>query len=374
MKRAAVALLLDTLQLRSDLTPDVAGARWRTVDTRGLLALLQHEGAEVWLYKRLRQLRVELDGVSQHALRTAVHVTSLNNMRIDGQTLAVAAHLDRASIPWALFKGQARRAAESRYPFASARGVTDVDLLVPEALADEAWALLCDRGFRRLITEPVPWTADHHRPALIDDANVCVELHTTTCMSVPADEAWRRATAHADIVEWNGAPTRVPNATELVWQALSHAVADGVRGFSLRGFLNIAAILAESPLLDWPLIATRIDADEIVGNDTSRPVARERVRESLAIAARLAGTSLDAAVQPKREVDLVPLLQWRGWALSLRLGRATRERLLEEALRHEAGLPLTPNSVYAVHRLHHVRRRSSSVVARVAYVSWRALQ
>lgn len=344
--------------------------QWTEADVAGLRELLEFEGASVWFYRRLQKGLVSVPDSVRASLRESVHRTSVLNMRIDAQTVAVTTILDSARIPWSLLKGQARRAAVSLYPFADARGVSDVDLLVPENRADEAWQLLYDRGFRRVIEGPVDWTADHHRPTLIDAANVAVELHTTTSMTVRPAEAWRRATENADAVEWSGLSTHVPNATELVWQAVSHGVADGHYGNVLKGFLSVACVLAENPSIDWSLIQQRIDARETVDNETDEQLDAERVREYLGLSAGLAGYELPASVRPKHAVDLVPLLVWRSRVLASSYSRAVKERLLEECGRVEAGQPITP-FVPRVGVLRNVRRRASSVVARTAYRAWR---
>jgi hypothetical protein len=370
---ATVHLLLETLRIRGTITPEEASARWRSVPTDGMLSLLLFEGAALWLHKRFRQLGVTEPAGLQGALRDRTRLAVVDHMRIDAQTEAVLSRLDGAGLRWALIKGQARRAAADRYPFALARTSVDVDLLVPEAEADRAWQLLVDHGFRPLVEGPVDWTADHHRPTLIDANQVAVELHVTTAMRVPPTEAWRRATEGADLVSWNGRTVPVPCATELVWQSLAHLVADGPRGFTLRAFLAIAAVLAADAEIDWVLIANRIDSGEVQYNEDVRTAPRERLLECLAISADLAGVPVPSSLRPRVTPSLVPLLHWRS-VVRQRVGsRAVRERLLEEALRVEAGLPLTP-AVRGTSIVRQLRRRGASAVARAWYRSWRAWQ
>jgi hypothetical protein len=373
MRKATIDLLLGTLQLRDGLTGEQARGAWLAIDTEGLEGLVRYEGAEIWLYRRLQQVDASASAGFMAALRNEAHRSQFNNMRIDAQTATVTAMLDGAGIPWALLKGQARRAAESRYLFAASRPVSDVDLLLPESYAEQAWHLLLDRGFRRLIEGPVDWRADHHLPTLIDSSNVSVELHTTTGRSVAPAEAWRRATERADIVTWNDVRTSVPNATELVWQALSHGVADGVRGFHLKAFLSIAAILAECPSIEWTMLEARLANNEVLDNETGRPSAHERVVRFLGVAAELSGTTLPEALVPRSRADLRPLLRWRGRVLRSRFSEAVRDRLLEEASRKEAMLPIAP-AVRGRGLMRAVRRRLSSVVARSCYVAWRMTQ
>ncbi len=131
MKRATVTLLLETLRLRGGMTPEQIRVAWSTVDITGLRALVAYEGAEAWLYRKLQQLKAIAPDPLMAELRRLVHATSVTNMRIDAQTIAVTSLLSEASIPWALLKGQARRAAVARFPFADARPISDVDILVP---------------------------------------------------------------------------------------------------------------------------------------------------------------------------------------------------------------------------------------------------
>ena len=371
MTNAAVDLLLDTLRLRGGLSDDEVQARWNATELRDLARLVVFEGADVWLSRRLRQRGVIVPAAFREQLKAAVRETTVLNMRIDAQAVAVISRLTAAAIPCALIKGQARRAAASLYPFADARPVSDVDLLLPESQADEAWTLLCRNGFRRIYDDTDEWSADHHRPVLIDDSGVAVELHTTTSMSVSPAEAWRRATDNADVVLWTGVPTSVPNATELIWQALSHGVADGGRGYFLKTFLSIAAILSESPPIDWALIHARVSSTEVIDNESQRPVAPERIRRFLFLASSLAGTEIPRALLPDTSVDLRTLLAWRLRVLPARFGRAITERLLEESLRAEALMPMT---AWTPRRglLRALRRRSSSAIARLVYVAARA--
>jgi hypothetical protein len=258
-----------------------------------------------------------------------------------------------------------------RYPYADARPLSDVDLLVPEAEADAAWNLLCATGFRRIYDDDVDWKADHHRPTIIDDSEVSVELHTTTGDGVPAEEAWRRATQDTDTVEWQGRQVQVPSATELLWQALSHAVSDGTRGFRLRTFHSMAVVLASEAMIDWALIAKRLSTNEIRAADRQNAANHEQVREILGVAADLAGVRLPTEMAPRVVPDLKRLLLWRARVLSSKQGESVRDRLLEEALRVEAHLPLTP-ATPGFGFLRGLRRRGASVVARAAYYAWRA--
>ncbi len=348
MKRKTVELLLETLRLRERVSSEQLQQRWATADLSGLMELLTHEGADIWFSRRVQQLAVSMPEPFRSALRTSVRGTVHRNMRIDAQTLAVTAMLTDAGVPWLLIKGQARRAAEDRYPMANARPIADVDLLVSNAHIDAAWQMLCARGFKRIYEEgEVDWVVHHHLPAVMDDSNVSVELHRTFNDSIAPDEAWRRATDRADTVSWTGYEVRVPNATELVWQAMSHGAADGDRGYYLRTFLSVAAVLAEVPRIDWSVIQARIQANEIVDNETGLVVEPERVYRWLAIAAAFAGVDVPPTLCPKLPATLLDLLAWRGRVLASSISVRVKARLLDEAVRLELGMTFTPPSRHA---------------------------
>ena len=370
MNSESVAFLLETLRLRTAVSQGRARGAWDSVDAGNLLLILRFEGAELWFYRRAQPLKAVIPEAVLAATRHAAHLTCVQNMRVDAQTIATISILRDASIPWALLKGQARRAAAARYPFASARAVSDVDLLVPEGRADEAWMRLCDAGFRRVYEEPTPWHVEHHRPALIDEHGVTVELHTTTCMAVPPAEAWRRAADGADHVSWNGLEVSVPSATELLWQGLAHGVRDGTRGYVLKTFLDVASILAADPAVNWDLVLRRFASGEVRDDGTERPVSRERMCRWLGVAADLAGTELPLALRPRRPVDLTSLLAWRSGVIAARLGESVKGRLLEEAARSETMQSISPSSPN-VNPLRNLRHRSSSLVARLLYVAWK---
>jgi hypothetical protein len=367
MKRATIEQLVSALRLRDDSGAE--RATWSDEDCEGMQQLLAFEGAELWMYRCVQQGRLHVPPQFKANLRTAAQHISVVNMRIDAQTVAVTRRLNDAHIPWALIKGQSRRAAVSLYPFADARAVSDVDLLIPEQHADAAWHLLCDHGFRRVIEGPVDWTADHHFPTIIDASNVSVELHTTTGMSVSPREAWHRLGENGQPVEWSGLSVQVPNATELVWQALSHGAADGSEGYTLKAFLSVAAVLTASSGIDWPLIHARIVSNETLDGGTQQPVPHERIKRFLDIAAALAGVAVPPLLVARSRVRLEPLLLWRARVLSSNLPRAVKGRLLEESARVEVLQPITP-IVTGAGALKNLRRRVSSVVARLAYQLW----
>lgn len=125
-----------------------------------------------------------------------------------------------------------------------------------------------------------------------------------------------------------------------------------------------------SPQVDWRVIEQRTLASETVDNETNEPVAHERVREFLSVAAWLADVTTPAFLRPKRDVNFAAVLLFRSQVAASTYGRAVQERLLEECGRVVARQPITP-IVEGAGVLRNVRRRVSSLVARAAYRVWR---
>lgn len=365
------ALLLRTLQLRNGIAGDVARREWAGADVRGLSRVVGFNGAEVWLYRRLRALDASPPAEFLVALREAAQRVAVLALRVDAQTAAVLGLFARAGIPCSLIKGQARRAAARLYPYADARGVADVDLLLPEGAAQEAWELLRNNRYEPCYPGPTPWKVSHHLTAIWDENRVAVELHTTTSDRVAASEAWRRASEDSELVTWNGGSLPIPGPTELLWQALAHAVEDGPKGYRLCSFLNVAAILAENPPIRWSVVEDRIAAGEVWDPEHNRPMPAARLIGWLATAAELAGTPLPLGLGRGEGIDLERFLRWQEKILRSRLGASARDRLLEEGARSEARMPLSP-AVKGTGALLRVRRRTASLAARILYSTWKA--
>ena len=369
---ADAQLILDLLRLRGGPDAAAVAEAWKRASADPMLAtLLRLEGAELWLYRRLRTLGLTSDPALAEALRTAAHRDALIGLRVDEETEAVAGILTGAGIPFSLIKGPARRAAASLYPFADARSTSDVDLLVPEARGDEAWQALAAAGYVAVDPEGTP-DEHFHLPPLWSARRVAVELHTSTSAHVTPADAWRRATDGADTVTWAGRTLSVGSATELLWHGLSHAFMHGGDGVRLRTFLDGAAILASGRAIDWAVIESRIASGEVRNPESDALVQPRELRRWIATSALLAGVEVPAAITSDGRCPLAQLLRWRTLALGAPIGRAGRGRLLEEAARCEFGMSLTPTLAHQS-RLRWARRFVASAAARAVYIGWRAL-
>jgi len=379
--RDNIALLLEILRLGRGPPPsrtEETADRWSAMSASpGLACLIRYEGAELWLYRRLRELGIPSAPRFEEELRQAAYRDTIRGLRIDDETVAVLTLFGNAGIPCVLIKGQARRAATSLYPWANARSSSDVDLLLPADRAQQGWDLLQATGYVPAV-DPLAFGTTHHLMPVWSSRRVAVELHLSTSSRVTPEEAWRRATDRADQLTWSGLPVTVPSATELLWHGLAHAfhAYHFPAATRLRSLLDGAAILAPGGVIDWEGIRSRIHTTEVRGKgggtDGDFVVPPELQLGWLGAAATLAGVTLPPALEVTRSLPMGTLLHWRHTVHQLPVGRAARGRLLEEAARCELHLPVTP-SPPAVARWKRARRAVGSAAARACYRTWRTL-
>ena len=374
--RGDISILLDLLCLDKEFpggNAREAASQWRSAsDAPDLLRLLEYEGAELWLYRRLKAMGFTSAPAFDQSLREAAHHGTILTLRIDDTAASVLTAFRDAAIPCVLIKGQARRAAASIYPWADARTSSDVDLLLPAELARPAWDLLMGSGYSHASEPTHSWAGLQHLPPVWNERRVAVEIHTTSSPHVTATEAWERATNRADQLEWMGLPVTVPSATELLWHGLSHALFNGHAAARLRYLLVGAAVLAAKREIDWDCIRRRIESGEVRDFETGCGVRSDIQYAWLAAAATLAGEQLPAPMRGHRAIPIDLLLQWRRLILGSTIRRAARERLLEEAALFELRLPTPPSPNYQA-AWKRGRHTLLSAAARACYQGWRAI-
>jgi len=360
-------LLLATLRLGGDVAPEGLRAAWRALPATGLDRLIQFEGCELWLHRRLAQIGAVEPGGAPFTgwLAQRARDTAARNLLVDAQTVDVLRVLTAHEVPHVLLKGTARRALAPRLPFADARATHDVDVLVPAARAEEAWLRLCAAGYELVRPKGAIRPGHFHLPPLWNTARVAVELHTSTGPLVSPAEAWRRATAGGCGLEWDGVHVHVPAATELLWHGLTHAVRHRADTFRLRFLLDGTTILAAGVALDWEAIACRL------GTTEAAPVTVAHAW--LGAAAELADVPLPRAVcDSEVRFDLARALRWHQSVLRvLPPNGRFADVLAAEGARLELGeewghapRPTSPLRLGA--------RQVRAAAARGAYRVWRA--
>jgi hypothetical protein len=345
------------------------------VPVAGLLELVTHEGAAIWLFRRLRAIAA-IDVLPAHIgdrLRRLAFEDTASRMTVEAEASAVIDVLDRAAVPLILIKGVARSALAEQYPYLDARATLDVDLLVPlQRIADADAALRAD-GYRDALPAEYVTPPGHHHSPPLHKGRITVELHTSTSTRVEADVAWARANDRSAVVRWAGRSVRVPSATELAWSAIAHAMEDEADGFRLNRFLEVAALLSGGADIDWTTLRQRATTLEafVPGAGVEQPDIV--IGKWLAAAVALTGAEQRSSELALPEFDLQALLAWRLAILRVRprLGRAIPQRLLAEGTRTLAGLPLEA-SPHGASRWGRIRRAAAGRVSRAVFDAWRA--
>lgn len=360
-----VSVLLDTLQLGRELVPDLAQSTWHGVDTIGLPGLVLEEGCALWLYRRLRSVGAEDAPRPEFAswLSRRARDDAARNLLIDTRVSQLSEWLTEHQYPHVWLKGSARRLAAGHYPYADARATNDVDLLLPSDRAHAAWAELQRFGYEPVCAPELAPPDHFHLVPLWGADRVAVELHVSTSTRVLPQEAWRRMTSSPETVQRAGLSLAVPSATELLWQAVTHALLHGPAGFRLRYLQDASVILASASPIDWSVIVPRLESPEVPSRNISLAW--------LGAAAALTGRRLPPELSGVAPFELSRALRWRLTA-HRRLSRHPRvvEKLVEEGTRAEIGWPVmraVPGTAPAVR----LRRRLSALAARGGYRAWR---
>ena len=342
-----------------------------------LLPLVAYEGAAIWLFRRLRALRIfeTLPTGFREQLKAQAFAAAMRSLRVEEEALATLRLFAAAGVPVVLIKGIARRALAPQFPYLDARITNDVDLLLPVDRIQEGYALLVGQGYEQTDPDDAKRRDHHHLPGLWNQRRIAVELHATTSSRISPDTAWSRATEGGRELEWGNLRVRVPAPTEIAWAAATHAINDMiVQGHRLQHFLEVAALAHSRPGLDWSLMLRRTGEsetfDEASGAGYPAVVARQWLQGSL----QLVSPALRPAEPPPPALDLESLLGWRLAILGTRktLGRPLSERLLEEGVRQLIGVDpqRAPPGTPPVYRL---RRRLAGRMSRMAYRAWRVI-
>jgi len=359
-----VAPLLDTLRFGDDT--ERLRARWRAADQRGLARLFAGEECELWLHRRLKALDLVDALAPAHAEILARRARGLaaHALLVDAQTSATVETLNALAVPHVLLKGAALRLLRDSIPYGDARGIADIDVLVPAELTRPTWDAFMQRGFRTAY-DPSLLPRDHyHMLSIVDEAGVVIEIHSSTSKDIPPDVAWRRQFERGVDILTPAGRTRVPAPTEMFWFALTHALRHGVSQFGLRRLLDLASIWASGAAIEWTELRDRLEGDELED--------REAARLWLGEAAWLAGRGGEQPFGPLPHGHLARLLRWRLAIARWELGTRVTEKLLEEGVRSAFGLGVAP-LVERAHPLVKARRRIASIGARGSYLLWQAV-
>ena len=370
MRLSLVGTLLDTLRLGAEPAGDL-GTRWAAGPLNDLPSLLTYEGADIWLFRRLRALGLEtaVPAPFWERLRTQAFGTAALGLRVEAEAVAALDLFEQAGIPVVLIKGIARRALAVRFPYLDARPTNDVDLLLPDDRVEEGHLLLRANGYEPDPEDP-PKPHHHHLPGLAGERRVFVELHRSTSEHLTPRVAWARATTGGSELEWAGRRVRVPAPTEMAWAAIMHAHNDEiVPGYRLQNYLEVAALHSA---IDWTELLARTRGEEARDQHTGAVFPRAIVLRWLDAVRQLVPEGTVPRDGEPAPLDLATLLSWRARILARRprLGRRLTERLIEAGTRALIGLGTgAPSSAAGAFPV--LRQRTASRLCRLAFQAWR---
>ena len=114
-------LLLDTLRIPTDDSEQAdLRSRWEAADHRGVAELMQREGGELWLHRRLKQIGVPDTSVANgpfwNRLERLAKKSVAQNLLVTTHAEQATNHLTRAGIPHVPIKGLARLRSATEVP------------------------------------------------------------------------------------------------------------------------------------------------------------------------------------------------------------------------------------------------------------------
>ena len=214
---------------------------------------LQHNVAPL-LQRALRAgnaLAILPDSV-QARLEEARRATALDNLRNYGQFQRIARALRERSIPLIALKGL--HLAELVYRDISLRPMSDLDILIPQPLVEDAVAALASLGYEREPSLPNGFEIKltHRR------LDILVEVHWTLGRqgehyTPPIDDIWASAVA-AKLAD---ADARVMSPEFLLLHVCAHLAYHHLFALDFRALCDIAEIVRAYPTLDWKVVVAQ---------------------------------------------------------------------------------------------------------------------
>jgi hypothetical protein len=154
-------------------------------------------------------------------LDAALRLNGKRNDRLCRQLEQVAAKLNAIDVEPILLKGAAHLIADI-YPTSAARLMSDLDLLVPQARARDAFDAMLEIGF--VVDTPLSYEDHHHLPPMRhSETNIVIELHTRLLhtMSDPiVPVSWVHEQAR--LTPFRGTRVKIPTPTILIGHGIVH--------------------------------------------------------------------------------------------------------------------------------------------------------
>ncbi len=338
-------------------TPHAADVDWLLV---AQLAEREHLLGVLW--PELSAAHVAIPDTIAAAMRRQALVSEFRMAALEAKLAQVVRLLAEHDIPVMLMKGAAL--ATTRYGSFAQRPMGDLDLLVREAQAEEAWELLHGAGWRPEREGMDGFYAKHqHLCPLVapGGGNVVVELHRCLLyphgpFQLPEDDVWTAASP----VDVGGHTAWVPSPEHLALHLCIHFAWSHEMRFGLGRMVRDLGVL--SPVVDWDRLVRLAHATHaesccywplrlaaLLGGVPVPPevTASLAPRSPAWLRNALVRVVITAALDPRRE--FVPSIQlWHfAWALAIRPGAsghgaARPWRYREDFGKYTHGIPPLP--------------------------------
>ncbi len=237
-----------------EVSEEVRALLREPLDWPTVMSLAERERSILPLWRTVRATAAALDRPELQVLRHLAAIWEFKLVHLERLLFELLGLFREAGIETVLLKGAGLGAAVHR-DF-TRRPMLDLDLLVGEGRAEEAWSLARSKGWR--------WQADryplesyghaHHLPPLTDafSAGVALEIHTDLWMpdhpfGLTEQEVW----SEARILKVRGETVRVPSLEHQLLHCCIHfAWSHRARSHAWRTFHDVRALTAKG-MVEW---------------------------------------------------------------------------------------------------------------------------
>ena len=220
------------------------------IDWSKLVLAADRERATPTVWKALSSLEEYTPPKEAGVMQNVTMVTEFRMFHLEQHLKALVAFFSTIGIESLLLKGAGL--GITHYGSLAERPMVDLDILVPEAQARDAWNAVRDKGWRfetPAAFDEIYDKAHHHLPPLLEPSGTMttLEVHTglhpgTAPISMPAQRVWERAR----IIDLDGHETRVPCAVDQVIHLCTHfAWSHALDSAGWRTFRDIDRILRQ---------------------------------------------------------------------------------------------------------------------------------